>query len=72
VSHWHALSSHVRDRPRDGAWLAIKWIVMDNVEWTAGFARRFGLHYVDYATLENTPKQSATFYREVIARNGSA
>ena len=45
---------------------------MDNVEWTAGFARRFGLHYVDYATLENTPKQSATFYREVIARNGSA
>jgi beta-glucosidase len=48
------------------------WSLFDNFEWTAGFARRFGLHYVDYATLERTPKLSATFYREVIARTGPA
>jgi beta-glucosidase len=48
------------------------WSLLDNFEWTAGFARRYGLHYVDYATLERTPKLSAAFYRDVIARNGPA
>jgi len=46
-----------------------QWSLMDNFEWTAGYADRFGLHYVDYQTLERTPKLSAAFYREVIARN---
>ena len=30
---------------------------------------RFGLVHVDYATQKRTPKLSAAFYREVIARN---
>jgi len=30
------------------------------------------LHYVDYATQKRTPKLSASFYREVIARNAVA
>jgi beta-glucosidase len=46
-----------------------QWSLMDNFEWTAGYADRFGLHYVDYQTLKRTPKLSAAFYREVIARN---
>jgi beta-glucosidase len=45
------------------------WSSMDNFEWSSGYSTRFGLIYVDYATLRRTPKQSASFYREVIARN---
>jgi beta-glucosidase len=45
------------------------WSSMDNFEWSDGYGTRFGLIYVDYATLKRTPKLSASFYREVIARN---
>jgi len=45
------------------------WSLMDNFEWADGYENRFGLHYVDYATQRRTPKLSAAFYREVIARN---
>jgi beta-glucosidase len=45
------------------------WSLMDNFEWADGYTNRFGLHYVDYATQKRTPKLSAAFYREVIARN---
>ena len=45
------------------------WSLMDNFEWCDGFGNRFGLIYVDYATQKRTPKASAAFYREVIARN---
>jgi beta-glucosidase len=45
------------------------WSAMDNFEWSSGYAMRFGLIYVDYATLKRTPKLSASFYREVTGRN---
>jgi beta-glucosidase len=45
------------------------WSLMDNFEWADGYTNRFGLHYVDYATQRRTPKLSAEFYKEVIARN---
>jgi beta-glucosidase len=45
------------------------WSALDNLEWTGGFGTRFGLIHVDHATLKRTPKLSAAFYREVIARN---
>jgi len=45
------------------------WSLMDNFEWADGYTNRFGLHYVDYATQTRTPKLSANYYREVIARN---
>jgi beta-glucosidase len=48
------------------------WSLMDNFEWADGYANRFGLHYVDYATQRRNPKLSAAFYREVIARNAVA
>jgi beta-glucosidase len=48
------------------------WSFMDNYEWADGYAYRFGIHYVDFATQKRTPKLSAHFYREVIARNGLA
>jgi beta-glucosidase len=48
------------------------WSLMDNYEWADGYAYRFGIHYVDFKTQKRTPKMSAHFYREVIARNGLA
>jgi beta-glucosidase len=45
------------------------WSPMDNFEWSDGYATRFGLIHVDYATQRRTPKLSASFYREVIAHN---
>jgi len=48
------------------------WSLMDNFEWADGYATRFGLNHVDYATQERTPKLSAGFYAEVIRRNALA
>ncbi len=46
------------------------WSFMDNFEWAAGFDERFGMVYVDFETLERTPKDSYYWYKEVIAKNG--
>jgi beta-glucosidase len=45
------------------------WSLMDNFEWAQGFRPRFGLVRVDYQTLKRIPKQSAYWYRDVIAKN---
>jgi beta-glucosidase len=43
--------------------------LMDNFEWAMGYSRRYGLIYVDYLTQCRIPKQSASWYREVITNN---
>ena len=45
------------------------WSAQDNFEWTDGFGTRFGLVYVDFETLERTPKLSAEWFREAARRN---
>ena len=45
------------------------WSLMDNFEWADGYGKRFGIHYVDFATQRRIPKLSAHWYRELIARN---
>lgn len=45
------------------------WSLMDNFEWADGYTKRFGIHYTDFATQTRTPKLSAAWYKEVIARN---
>jgi len=46
------------------------WSLLDNFEWALGYEQRFGIVWVDYATQERTPKDSALWYRDVIGRNG--
>ncbi len=42
------------------------WSLMDNFEWASGYAKRFGIVHVDYATLARTPKDSYAWYRDFL------
>jgi beta-glucosidase len=46
------------------------WSLLDNFEWAEGYSKRFGLVYVDFPTQRRVLKDSAHWYREVIARGG--
>ncbi|MFL6163078.1 MAG: glycoside hydrolase family 1 protein [Jatrophihabitantaceae bacterium] len=46
------------------------WSLLDNFEWAYGYAKRFGIVYVDYRSLARLPKDSARWYTEVIRQNG--
>ena len=43
------------------------WSLLDNFEWAHGYEKRFGLYWVDYDTQARLPKQSAYWYRDVVA-----
>jgi beta-glucosidase len=46
------------------------WSFLDNFEWAEGYAKRFGLVYVDYASQRRILKDSGYWFRDVIARGG--
>lgn len=48
------------------------WSLMDNFEWGYGYEQRFGILAVDRTTQDRTPKESALWYRGVIAANSIA
>ena len=43
------------------------WSLLDNFEWERGYAQRFGIVWTDYPTQRRIPKDSALWYRRVIA-----
>ncbi len=47
------------------------WSLLDNLEWSLGYSKRFGIVHVNFGTQERTLKDSAKLYGEVIATNGA-
>lgn len=62
------LSKGIADGAPVGGYL--QWSFLDNFEWGQGYDERFGIVYVDYATCERIPKDSASWYAKVIETNG--
>jgi beta-glucosidase len=48
------------------------WSLLDNFEWAFGYAKRFGIVWVDYATQQRVAKDSAHFVKAVIRANALA
>ena len=47
------------------------WSLMDNFEWSSGLAKRFGIVHVDHETQQRTLKDSAHWYRQLLARHAA-
>ena len=47
------------------------WSLLDNLEWSLGYSKRFGIVHVDFETQRRTPKASAHYYSQVIATRGA-
>jgi beta-glucosidase len=64
--HFLALRRAIQDGvPVAGCFV---WSLLDNFEWGHGFTKRFGLYAVDPDTQERRPKDSAAWFRDVVAR----
>ena len=65
--HLEALSQAIADGVSVKGYCV--WSLLDNYEWEKGYAKRFGLYYVDYPTQRRIPKRSALWYRGQIAES---
>ncbi len=66
-SHFAAAHNAIRNGvPLAGFFV---WSLMDNFEWAKGYDQRFGIIWVDYDTRQRLLKDSAIWYRDVIAGN---
>ncbi|MCA8884117.1 MAG: beta-glucosidase [Rhodobacteraceae bacterium] len=63
--HLHSVKAALADGvPVKGYFV---WSLLDNYEWALGYEKRFGLVYVDFETLERTPKASWHWMRDLLA-----
>jgi beta-glucosidase len=62
----------VRDAIADGVDVRgyFAWSLLDNFEWAEGYAKRFGLTFVDFATQRRILKRSGEYYARVTRANG--
>ena len=65
--HLAALHSAIADGVNLRGYFA--WSLMDNLEWAEGYAKRFGLVYVDFGTQKRILKRSGEFYARVVRAN---
>jgi beta-glucosidase len=68
--HDHVLSMHRAIEAGVPVAGYFAWSLMDNYEWGYGYTQRFGITWVDYATQQRVPKDSAHWYRRTIEANG--
>ena len=73
VAYYRAHLRAIHDAVEQGVDLRgyCAWSLMDNLEWSLGFSKRFGIVHVNFDTLERTLKDSAHYYANVIASNGA-
>ena len=48
------------------------WSLLDNLEWSLGYSKRFGIVHVDFATQARTPRTAPASTAQVIADNGAS
>ncbi len=63
--HLQAVENAINGGMRIDGYFA--WSLMDNFEWAEGYAKRFGIVYVDYVTQQRTLKASALALRDCFA-----
>ncbi|KAG2406981.1 hypothetical protein LR48_Vigan01g338200 [Vigna angularis] len=66
VDHIEAMVAAIRKGADVRGYLA--WTLLDSFEWIYGYTVRYGLHHVDFATLKRTPRLSATWYKQFLAK----
>lgn len=69
VAHLQSLQKAIQEGAPVKGYFA--WSLLDNFEWAEGYAKRFGIVYVDYQTQERTPKASFKKYKEIISANNA-
>ena len=74
IEYLRSYLSALHEAAKDGADVRgyFVWSLLDNFEWGSGYANRFGLVYVDFATLKRTPKSSFYWYADLIKSHGQS
>ena len=71
LGYLHDHLGAVLDAIADGANVRgyFAWSLLDNFEWAEGYAKRFGLTFVEFGTQQRILKRSGEYYAQVTAAN---